>query len=337
MKVRFEELGPAQRAGGIESAMSGLVPALAEQGVEVSRAAFEPDFPRGKLPDCVHFQGIWSPSLVFRFRSWRKAGVPCLVSPHGMLEPWAIAHKRCKKAVAWHLYQKGMLNQFQGLHGTSEREVAQFSKLGLQVRAEVIPWGVDLPVATSIFRSPLGTLRTALFVGRIYPVKGLPLLVEAWARVRPRGWKMLLMGPDEAGHRKEVEASIAKHRVGDVFEFLGELQGEDKDAIYRQAQLFILPSYTENFGLVVAEALAYGLPVVTTQGTPWENLVREGCGWWVPTSVEGLAEVIVEASALRPEDLKTMGNRGRDWMEREFSWDQVAVRMKALYERLIRY
>lgn len=334
MKVRFEELTAPQRAGGIESAMTGLVRALAEQGVEVSRSALEPEFPRGRLPDCVHFHGIWSPALVSRFRAWRKAGVPCLVSPHGMLEPWAMAHKRWKKLVAWHLYQKRMLNQLQRLHGTSDREVAQFANLGLSVPAEVIPWGVDLP-SDGFGRHSPGASRTALFVGRIYPVKGLPLLVEAWGRVRPQGWKMLLMGPDEAGHRKEVEAAIAKHRLGDVFEFLGELQGEAKHEIYRLAQLFILPSYTENFGMVVAEALAHGLPVVTTQGTPWSGLTRERCGWWVPTSVDGLAQGIQEACALSPEDLNSMGERGRVWMEREFGWDQVAVRMKITYQSLI--
>ncbi len=334
MKVRFEELAPAQRAGGIESAMCGLVPALAERGVEVSRSAFEPELPRGKFPDCVHFHGIWSPALVFRFRSWRMAGVPCLVSPHGMLEPWAIAHKRWKKAVAWHLYQKRILNRCQGLHGTSDREVAQFRKLGLEVPAEVIPWGVNLP-SESVFKASPSVTKTALFVGRIYPVKGLPLLVEAWSRVRPQGWKMLLMGPDEAGHRKEVEAAIAKHRLGDVFEFLGELKDEAKNKIYRQAQLFILPSYTENFGLVVAEALVHGLPVVTTQGTPWSGLTQKRCGWWVPTSVDGLTQGIQEACSLSPEDLNSMGERGRGWMEREFGWDRVAARMKMMYQNIM--
>ncbi len=334
MKVRFEELAASQRAGGIESAMTGLVRALAEQDVEVSRSALEPEFPRGRLPDCVHFHGIWSPALVSRFLAWRRAGVPCLVSPHGMLEPWAMAHKRWKKLVAWHLYQKRMLNQFQRLHGTSDREVAQFANLGLRVPAEVIPWGVDLPAESFGSRAPAAS-RKALFVGRIYPVKGLPLLVEAWGRVRPQGWKMLLMGPDEAGHRKEVEAAIAKHRLGDVFEFLGELRGEAKDEIYRQAQLFILPSHTENFGMVVAEALAHGLPVVTTRGTPWSGLTRERCGWWVPTSVDGLAEVLLRACSSSPEDLNAMGDLGRGWMERDFGWDQVAVRMKAMYQGLV--
>jgi glycosyltransferase involved in cell wall biosynthesis len=251
-----------------------------------------------------------------------------------MLEPWAIAHKRWKKAVAWQLYQKQILNRCQGLHGTSDREVAQFRKLGIEVPAEVIPWGVNLP-SESVFKASPSATKTALFVGRIYPVKGLPLLVEAWSRVCPQGWKMLLMGPDEAGHRKEVEAAIAKHRLGDVFEFLGELKDEAKDDIYRQAQLFILPSYTENFGLVVAEALAHGLPVVTTQGTPWSGLIQKRCGWWVPTSVDGLTQGIQEACSLSPEDLNSMGERGRGWMEREFGWDAAAARMKMMYQNIM--
>ncbi len=335
MKIRFEELTAQQRVGGIEAAVTGLVSALEEKGVKVSRSALDRESLRAtRLPDCVHFHGIWSPVLMSRLRAWRRAGVPCVGSPHGMLQPWALGHKRWKKLLAWHLYQRRLLNQFQILHGTSALEVEQFSDLGISIPTEMIPWGVHLPEQPSNTFSP-NRERIAVFVGRICPVKGLPLLVEAWSRIRPAGWKMLLVGPDEAGHRAQVEAAIFQHRLNDVFEFTGELRGRDKDEVYCRAQLFILPSYTENFGLAVAEALAHGLPVLATQGTPWSGLIRERCGWWVPASVTDIAMGLQHACSLRPEELSSMGERGRVWMARDFSWDQVAVRMRAMYESLI--
>ena len=147
MHIHFEELSAPQRAGGIEAATCELVTHLRVAGVTVSRSS--ESAPSGQ-PDCVHFQGIWSPRLARQFRSWHQQGVPCAVSPHGMLEPWALSHKRLKKWIAWHVYQKRLLNQAVVLHGTSVRETANFKKLGLKPPTAMIPWGVSVPPAESI-------------------------------------------------------------------------------------------------------------------------------------------------------------------------------------------
>src|ERR1035437_7417092 len=195
MNVHFEELGAPQRAGGIEAVTRELVAHLRAAGLKVSRSSEPEAF---SLPDCVHLHGIWSPQLARRFLAWGKRGVPCVVSPHGMLDPWALSHKWFKKKVAWHVYQKRMLDRAVLLHGASERETRQFKTLRLKPPMALVPWGVTLPPARAE-RPAHPRPRIALFVGRIYPVKGLPMLVEAWARVRPAGWKLRIVGPDEAG------------------------------------------------------------------------------------------------------------------------------------------
>lgn len=331
MNIHFEELTAPQRAGGIDTATRELVVHLRADGLKVSRSSEqEPSC----LPDCVHLHGLWSPRLAVRLLVWRNRGVPCVVSPHGMLDPWALSHKWFKKKVAWHVYQKRLLDRAVLLHGASERETGQFRALRLKPPLALIPWGVSLP-PKRVNWSNHPRQRVALFVGRVYPVKGLPMLVEAWARVRPAGWKLKIVGPDEAGHRGEVESLARKVGVATSVEFVGELAGLAKEAAYDGADLFILPSYTENFGMVVAEAMAHSLPVVTTTGTPWSLLAERGCGWWVVPTVDYIAQALSLATTLDDETLQTMGRRAREVVSSEFSWGQAATNMKEAYQWVV--
>lgn len=336
MKVRFEELSNSQRAGGVEAATQGLMAHLKPHGVEVIRSSHSISMGSG-LPDCVHFHGIWSPRLAKQYCLWKARGVHCVITPHGMLEPWALAHKQFKKRLAWRLYQRVILNSVSALHATSSREAANIKRLGLQTPVTVIPWGIDLPEwpMQQDRLGEVGATRTALFVGRIYPVKGLPMLVQAWAKVRPSGWRMRIVGPDEAGHRSEVEHLVRASGLEDTFEFTGPLQGESLKTAYNAADLFILPSYTENFGFVVGEALSHRLAVIVTQGAPWDGIPQNMCGWWPPASVDGIASALLAATKLDQASLKRMGESGRNWIAREFAWASTAAQMAEFYKRVL--
>ena len=161
------------------------------------------------------------------------------------------------------------------------------------------------------------------------------MLVEAWNQVRPCGWGMRIVGPDEAGHRADVERLARAAGVADDFEFCGALEGAQLEQIYAMAELLVLPSHTENFGMVVAEALARGIPVIASQGTPWQGLLEYGCGWWPQTSVAGLAEALRDATLRETVELKVIGDRGRAWMERDFTWKAVAKNFVGSYEQLL--
>jgi glycosyltransferase involved in cell wall biosynthesis len=248
-----------------------------------------------------------------------------------MLDPWALAHKWFKKKIAWHVYQKRLLNRAVFLHGASEREGRQFKTLRLKPPTALVPYGVSLPPARAE-RPVQPRPRIALFVGRIYPVKGLPMLVAAWAKVRPPGWKLKIVGPDEAGHRAEVESLVRRAKLEADFEFTGPLQGGALHEAYEGADLFILPSYTENFGMAIVEAMSHSLPVVTTTGTPWSMLPERGCGWWVAPTVDHIVQALSAATALDDETLRGMGARGRELVASEFSWQQAANKMKQAYQ-----
>ena len=278
----------------------------------------------------IQNHGLWLPVNHWVSRFAHKHRIAMIAQPHGMLEPWAMNHKAWKKRLAWNLYQRRDLESAAVLHATAEQEAESFRQLGLRPPIAIIPNGTDLPEWRDL-PYPKGTPRKILFLSRIHPVKGLLNLVQAWQTVKPTGWKMIIAGPDEGGHQKIVEAAIQHAGLQDEFEFIGSVYGDDKEALYRSADVFVLPTFSENFGLVVAEALACGVPVITTKGAPWQGLQTHRCGWWIDIGVEPLAVALREAMNLPPDTLRDMGRRGRAYVEQNFGWPGIAQQMLSVY------
>ena len=163
-------------------------------------------------------------------------------------------------------------------------------------------------------------------------MKGLLDLVEAWSQLKPTGWRVVIAGRDEAGHESEVKTQIRKRKLEASFEFAGPVDGAAKWELYRSADVFVLPSHSENFGIVVAEALACGVPVITTRGAPWQELLTHRCGWWVPIGLQPLAEALRVATALSSDKRRAMGERGRALVCQKYSWAAIARQMREVYE-----
>lgn len=235
-----------------------------------------------------------------------------------------------KKRLAWHLYQRRDLVTSTALHATSEAEVESIRRLGLCAPVALIPNAVDLP--DPMPPRARGEGRRALFLSRVHSKKGLPLLVEARARVRPPGWELVIAGPNDGGHRVHVEALVRQACLADIVTFAGAVADADKWALYRTSDLVVLPTCSENFGLVVAEALGAGVPILTTRGAPWGELETYRCGWWTDISVDAISAALAEASAMPRGDLDAMGARGRAFVLDRYGWDDAARQMKAVYE-----
>ena len=283
--------------------------------------------------DVHHDNGIWLPHNHAIAEATLGSRIPRIVSTRGMLDSWCRRSKRWKKDLAWFLYQRRDLETASVLHATADQEAAHIRTEGVKGPIAVIPNGVDLPEITGFARvRPADGPREALFVGRIYPVKGLPMLIEAWHRVRPSGWKLRIVGSDEEGHRAEVEQQISRYRLDDEVILTGPLEGEAKRQAYEAAELFVLPTYSENFGMAIAEALAHGLPVLTTKGAPWPMLEEAGCGWWVEPTPYGIERALRIALATSSDRLREMGDRGRQLVAQRFQWNAVARQMTELYE-----
>lgn len=329
--------------GGPARSVPGLASAAAKAGAEVHLWA--PEIPekieeptgvtlhRGDFPDIeidlLHDHGVWLPNN-HRMAQWaRSKKIPRIVSPRGMLEPWAINHNKWKKKIAWWLYQRRDLKSATAFHATAESEAAQFRKLGLDQESFVIPNGIDF----SEFKGNSTKEKTVVFLSRIHPKKGLLMWVDVWKRIRPEGWRMRVIGPDEGGHTEEVKRAVAQADLSDEWSFEGPLEGKEKLSALGSAQLFALPTYSENFGIVVAEALAAGTPVITTTGTPWEGLIEHRCGWWADPTPEALAKAL--QSALACEERSLMGQRGANWVKNEFSWEEIGLRIVAAYRNIL--
>jgi len=290
-------------------------------------------FCRTRGVDVIQSHGMWTQPNHVAACVARELGLPFIVSAHGTLEPWAWRHHSWKKRPAWWLWVHRDLRSAVVLRATARQEVEAMRTLGLRNPIALIPNGVDLPPVCqrSEIRDQKPGVRSALFVSRIHPKKGLLNLVEAWSRVRPVGWRVVVCGPDECGHTEQVQRAVAEAGLSGVFDFKSPVYDAEKAALYASADLFVLPTFSENFGLVIAEALAAGVHVVTTKGTPWEELHTHRCGWWIDIGVEPLAAALREAVALSDEQRRNMGRRGRRLVEENYGWPKIGRDMKAVY------
>jgi len=297
---------------------------------------WSPGFAREVLAseaDILHTHGIWQHPSIVALQWKAQIDRPHVASVHGMLEPWAWHHHAWKKRPIWWLWEKRNLETATLLHATSDQEAEALRDRGLRAPIAIIPHGVDLPPLRSS-RDP-GDCRTALFLSRIHPKKGLPMLLEAWAKVRPANWRLRVVGPDKAGHQAELERRVSVLGLGAVVEFSSPLDGAAKSAAFHQSDLFILPTHSENFGIAVAEAMAHQLPVITTHGAPWEILESERCGWWVPVTVDGIAAALEDATRLDTAELTEMGSRARAVATAQFCWSVVAARFIDAYRGVL--
>ena len=284
-------------------------------------------------PDLIHTHGLWLPINRASSAVAAKLNIPLVWTTHGMLRPWALNHKKWKKKLAWWLYQRRQLLAANLLHATCVEERVELQAILPNSKIAIVPIGVDVPQQIEPLTHPSGK-RVMLFMGRLHPVKGLMNLVSAIDQLRPQDWCCVLAGPDEGGFRAELEAEIDSLGLTDWFIFTGAVSGTAKEDLFRQASLFVLPSFTENFGVVVPEALSYGCPVLTTTATPWSALSQQGCGWSIEVGVDPLVQQLGAAMALPAATLGDMGSLGRDYVQKTFAWPAVAAQFNALYAEL---
>jgi len=329
------DVAVATPEGEAESAVSPEAAALAEVGVPRRALPREASEVRRLVGTArlVHVHGCWLPVTHRVHVAAKRAGIPVVLSPRGMLEPWALRHKRLKKLAAWLLYERRDVRNAAVLHATAELERAGLARLGLINPIAVVPNPIEVPALDALPARPRASdrRRRALFLSRIHPKKGIDLLLEAWSKVRPPGWELVIVGTGDRGYCAGLEAQVRQIGLTGEVRFAGHLEGTEKWAQYRASDLFVLPTRSENFGMVVAEALAAETPVIVTDAAPWAALPARGCGWCVPVSAEALAAALEEAVGASDEQREAMGVEGRRFVERSFSPTAVAGEIRDLY------
>jgi glycosyltransferase involved in cell wall biosynthesis len=297
---------------------------------------------RGGKPDVVHIHGMWSPFLAAFALTARRHGIPYIISPHGMLEPWSLTVRSLRKSLALHSYQGHILGRAAALHATSDMEADNLRRVnGRRVPIFVVPNPVAEPSHAA--GHPAGHApaepaaqhpRVLLFLSRIHEKKGLNVLLQAWNETRPAGWRLLIVGSGEEAYVASLKRYCADHAVPDV-EFKRHVEAEQRQQVFMNASAFILPSYSENFGNVVAEALIHGLPVITTTGTPWSSIVANRCGWYVAPTLDALKLALAEATSSDAHTLEAMGARGRAYVTANFTLPAVRHGLLAMYRAAI--
>jgi glycosyltransferase involved in cell wall biosynthesis len=281
----------------------------------------------------IHSHGLWTIPNIYHAPIGKQFGIPNIVSPRGSLASVAFKSGSVVKRFFWQLYQKKALEAATVLHATATSEYLDIRKMGFSQPIAVIPNGIDIPELLPVTKT---SSRTLLFLARINPIKGLDMLLPAWQAVMHKfpDWQLQIVGPDSRGYLATIQQMASTLKLERI-KFCGLLSGQDKLRAYQSAELFILPSYSENFSVSIAEALGCGIPVITTKGTPWSGLQDHKAGWWVDANIEALVGVLEDALKLPATDLSEMGGRGKAWMINDFSWQKIGHMMKATYDWVI--
>ena len=324
--VAFRPLGPDFL--GYSAALERAVLGTDGQGVHV-----------------IHQHGIWT-AVSRAANLWRRRfRRPTVIAPHGSLEAWAIRRSAWKKRLAKVAYETENLRDAACFHATARPEADGLLRYGVRRPIAVVPNGLsDAWIGSagdgSRFRAHYGLpsdARILLYVGRITPVKNLEMLLGAMAahRTMLRDWLLVVAGKDEFGYQGKLERLIAQLDLGRWVRFVGFVTSELKRDAYAAASVFVLPSLREASPVAVLEALGAGVPVLTTRGTPWEELERHRCGWWCPADVESIGRALRDALSTSPEQLVSSGRRGRELVRSKYTWSAAAVQCQRLYAWLL--
>ncbi len=293
--------------------------------------------------DLVHIHGLWRYPQWVAAQAAQRRGIPYVISPHGMCEPFEMARKGWRKQLHWNLLERHNLGQASAIHAITEEERSHCERM-IKTPVQVIPNGVT--VALPVEHAPEleshlplalpSTVPVLLFLGRLHPKKGLDLLLQALSQSEQgQSIHLVLAGPDPVGYRATLLEQVNRYHLEARVHFPGMVTGLAKRALLARADAFVLPSYSEGFSIAVLEAMAAAKPVIITRRCYFDRVAEMGCGWVVEPTVPGLAAALSAFRKLTPEELTIMGFKGKALVEKEYTWSVVARQMHELYRALL--
>jgi len=312
---------PLQTTVGGVLMLSGIASGFKTQLVEATH------------PDVVHLHGIWSLFLLAFARQARVHEIPVIVAPHGMLEPWSLSVRRRRKDLALRTFQGEIFRNAAAVHATSENEAENVRRLCLtDAPIFVIPNSIDPP--DDAFAAPrAGTpeRNVLLFLSRVHPKKGLDILLHAWRDLRATDWDLMIVGHGDPDYVNSLKQRVERERIANV-RFVPHVDGQEREDAFARATAFVLPTYSENFGNVVAEAMIRSLPVITTTGTPWSVVKALNLGWYITPDRTSLLQALTELRDTDSKTLAEMGERGRNYVTEHLLPAAVAPQLLQMYQ-----
>ncbi|MEY8118851.1 glycosyltransferase [Falsihalocynthiibacter sp. BN13B15] len=293
----------------------------------------------GAKVDVLHKHGLWMyPSLVAT--GFSENNKPRVISPHGMLDPWALQNSAAKKSLAMALFERRNLAGAACLHALCAAERDAIRSCGINVPIAVIPNGVDLSEAEGPFPKPNWSkhipndAKVLLYLGRIHPKKGIEPLLDAIALLRATGaarWHLVVAGWDQGGTEAKLVAKVSELGLEQRVHFVGPQYGINKKASYARADAFVLPSFSEGLPMTVLEAWSFRLPVLMTKACNLPEGFASGAAFRITTDPAEMAHVLDQVIKLDKNELRFVGYAGRKLVEERFTWSTVAEQMAAVY------
>ena len=282
--------------------------------------------------DVVHLHAAYSFPTIPTLLAARLLKRPVIWTPHGALQRWSGSRRVGFKSL-WEKVCIAVASRELVLHLTSEDEAAETRARFPRATIGLIPNGVEIPQA--LHREPRSARLRLGFVGRLDPKKGIENLLAACRILKDRSgpdFSLAIAGSGSSEYEAQLHREIDRLDLANQVAMLGDLRGEEKRRMFEQTDVVVVPSFTENFAIVVAEAFAHGAAVIASTGTPWKEIERVGCGLWVANDPESLADAISKIDSM---PIAEMGERGRRWMAADFSWEKCASEMIALYRNIL--
>lgn len=288
-----------------------------------------------KDSDVIHGNGLWQYTTHASAVYARQTDKPFVLTLHGMLYPEGLKKSKWIKKMSLLLYQRTDIEKADVLHATCLQELQVIRNLGIKVPVAVIPNPIE--VSDNIIRNQGSILSKKVgFVGRFAPIKNLENLIRAWAVVTKTypDWELVLIGDGELRYTQSLKQLATRSGVTNIC-FKGFLTGEAKEEVMNQVSYLVLPSKSENFGMVVPEALLKGIPVIASQGTPWEELDSHKAGWWIEEGIEPLTAALLNAMSLNESERAAMGLNGNKLVRENYSIESVSEKMVRLYDWIL--
>jgi glycosyltransferase involved in cell wall biosynthesis len=285
--------------------------------------------------DIIHANGLWQYSTHASAVFARKTRKPFVLTLHGMLYPEGLKKSKWIKKMSLLLYQKADIEKAKVLHATCLQELQFLRDLGIKVPVAVIPNPIETS-GTTFHNTNTELSKKVGFIGRFAPIKNIENLLHAWAEVTKAhpDWELVLIGDGDEQYTRSLKQLANKLNAGTI-SFKGFLSGEAKEAELNKLSYLVLPSKSENFGMVVPEALLRGIPVIASKGTPWEELNTRNAGWWIEKGIEPLVMTLQQAMELTKYERHLMGINGRKLIEENYLSETVAKKMIQLYEWIL--
>lgn len=288
-------------------------------------------------PDVIHIDGCWKVLCSYTVFWAKSLGYRVVITTHGMLEPWVIRKNYWKKKLpALLLYQKKALKKADVIVATAQSEKENLLRLNYNNNICVVPTGIIID--NILTKNNWRLNKTILFLALLRPNKGADLLIKAVKILKKElaEYNVIIAGSGETIYVESLKQLVCELNLNNTITFKGAVYDDEKWMLYHKADIFVLPTLNENFGIVIAEALACGTPVITTKGAPWKDIETWGCGWWIDRSVENLVEALKEFLAIPEDRLEYMGRMGRKLIEEKYSSRRMAEDMLELYKNCLK-